>query len=124
MLNVLETVQGQGRSVGPGHHDVAHSIPGMTGIFFDDLISDVAVDPYGRFVVGVGSSAGRIGIFQSDVSALPQASLDLGVGPLFNMETWPRNAGVLTGLEQPVAWERAKERSGLEAGLECIGPSP
>lgn len=69
--------------------DVDNTIPGVTGIFVDDIITDVETDPDGRFVFAVNSSTGSLALMQSDQAVLPTLTIEFGVGPLATAVVWP-----------------------------------
>lgn len=69
--------------------DVDNTIPGVTGIFVDDIITDVESDPDGRFVISVNSSTGSIALLQNDRSVLPALTIEFGIGPLLTATVWP-----------------------------------
>ena len=58
----------------------------MTGIFVGDIMSDVATDPFGRFVVAVLSSTGQLAIITEDAAIRPALTVDLQSGPLLKAE--------------------------------------
>lgn len=70
--------------------DVEQTIPGVNGVFIDDVISAVETDPDGRFVFTVNSSTGTVSIVRDDNAVRPALTIDPGVGPLLHAAVWPR----------------------------------
>ncbi len=69
--------------------DVDNTIPGVTGIFVDDIVTAIETDPDGRFVLSINSSSGTFSIAQDDRAVLPTLTVDPGVGPLLAATVWP-----------------------------------
>jgi hypothetical protein len=68
--------------------DVDRSIPGTTAIYVDDLVSDIAADPDGRFVFTVNSSTGSVSVVRHDDVAVA-VTIDLADEPLFEVAVYP-----------------------------------
>jgi len=82
--------------------DSDETVPGVTGVFVDDIVSDIEADPDGRFVISVNATSGTLGIIVDDFSLQPELVIEPGLGPLASIAVWP-----------PI--ERSLERDG--AGL-------
>lgn len=86
--------------------DVDRSIPGTTAIYVDDLVSDIASDPEGRFVFTVNSSTGSISVVRHDDVAVA-VTVELADEPLFEVAVFPDAAVPREWLEterRRVAW--------------------
>jgi hypothetical protein len=68
--------------------DVDRSIPGTTSIYVDDLVSDIAADPDGRFVFTVNSSTGSISVVRHDDVSVA-VTVELADEPLFEVAVFP-----------------------------------
>ncbi|MEE2785976.1 MAG: hypothetical protein VX589_01470 [Myxococcota bacterium] len=108
--------------------DANRTIPGVTAIFVDDLMSDLEADPAGRFVFTVNSSSGTLSILASDAELTPAVNIDLGRGPLFSadvlaggLESQPATVTGRPRMSTPTAWITAPiAREVLEIDLDAI----
>ncbi len=69
--------------------DVDRTIPGVTAVFVDDLISDVGTHPDGRFVFTVNATSGTLSVIREDRAVREAFKVDLGAGPLLEAAVWP-----------------------------------
>ncbi|MCA9525020.1 MAG: hypothetical protein KC549_01830, partial [Myxococcales bacterium] len=69
--------------------DVSRSIPGVTAVYVDDLVSDIEADPDGRFIFTVNSSSGTLSVIEQETSVREDFKLDLASGPLLEAAVWP-----------------------------------
>ena len=120
--------------------DVDPTIPGVTAVFVDDLVSDVESHPDGDFIFTVNSSAGTLSVVTAEDQLGPAFQVDLG-GPLLEAVVWPPihrvrpNLGVATAfVSQPQAGAvleldlvalGAQDAAGTVKGrFELTGPGP
>lgn len=69
--------------------DSDETVPGVTGIFVDDLVSDLESEPGGRFVIAVNATSGTLAIIVDDFALQPAFVLDPDQGPLASIAVWP-----------------------------------
>lgn len=68
--------------------DIDHSIPGVTSVYVDDLVSDIGADPDGRFVFTVNSSTGSLSVVRHDDVNVAY-TVELTDEPLFETTVFP-----------------------------------
>ena len=90
----------------------------------EDIVSDLEADPFGRFVLSVNSSSGSVSVIKDDDALMPfLPTVDLGVGPLHSIVTWPDVSDSLEVLAgQPVrAWVTAPPKGEIhELNLDAL----
>lgn len=70
--------------------DVDSSVPGVTTLYVDDVVTDIDSHPDGRFLFTVNSSTGHLSIFFDERAGLrPAVDVDLAAGPLLEVAVWP-----------------------------------
>ncbi|MCA9546901.1 MAG: hypothetical protein KC613_20990, partial [Myxococcales bacterium] len=85
--------------------DVDRSIPGITAVFVDDLISDVISHPLGDFVATVNSTTGSLTVIPDESHVAGNLRVELGVAPLLAAVTWPSVDAVAPDFGRPpMAW--------------------
>ncbi len=85
--------------------DVDRSIPGITAVFVDDLITDVVAHPFGDFIATVNSTTGSLSLILDEGDVVPALRVELGVAPLLDAVSWPRIDAPLPAYDQtPRAW--------------------
>lgn len=102
--------------------DVDTTIPGVTAIFVDDLVSDVEAHPDGDFVFTVNSSAGTLSVVKSDTRVREAFKVDLG-GPLLEAAVWPPVGRVrpMPGGAATAFVSQPRDGAVLELDLEALG---
>ncbi len=108
--------------------DSDETVPGVTGIYVDDIVSDLESDPAGRFVISVNATSGTLSIIVDDFALQPALVIEPGLGPLSSIAVWPPIEQALPrdadGLELPAirrAWITAPTaRRVLELDLEQV----
>ena len=115
--------------VGDTHRilDVDHSIPGVTAVFVDDLVSDVASDPDGRFVFTVNSSTGSVSVVRNDDVGVA-STLELSPDPIFEATVYPAATSPRTLVDKDprrLAWLTAPTVGKLiEIDLNALAVAP
>ena len=76
--------------------DIDQTIPGVTGLYVDDVLTDMETSPSGNAILSVVSNgmSGGLGVLIED--GTEAARVDLGYGPLLDLEVFPRSDRVLT----------------------------
>jgi hypothetical protein len=69
--------------------DIDSTIPGVTGLYVDDLMTDLEADPDGRFIFSVVSNGpvGALGVLLED--GVEAVRVEFGYGPLLDADVWP-----------------------------------
>lgn len=70
--------------------DIDPTIPGVTHVGVDGLISTIQMHPYGDFLILLQGSQGVLSLLTDHSSVRPERSLDLGYGPLVSLAVWPK----------------------------------
>jgi len=69
--------------------DVDQSIPGMTALFVDDLVSGIGAHPQGDFIFTLNSSTGSLSLIFRDDQLRESFRVELDSGPLLDLAIWP-----------------------------------
>jgi hypothetical protein len=70
-------------------NDLDRTIPGLTPLGLDGLITDIGVHPYGDFMMIVLGPQGLLSLVDDHDLLRPELNLDLGVGALSSLAMWP-----------------------------------
>ncbi|MCA9538637.1 MAG: hypothetical protein KC620_07095, partial [Myxococcales bacterium] len=89
VLDVVAGEAGESGTAGKRILDVDPTVPGVTGVYIDDLIADVEAHPDGRFVFTLNSTSGTISVLLDDGNLREAGRFALGAGPLFDAVVWP-----------------------------------
>ena len=90
-------------------NDLDRTIPGLTPLGLDGLITDIGVHPYGDFMMIVLGPQGLLSLVDDHELLRPELNLDLGVGALSSLAMWPpevaplpeQNAGAFAYIAAP-----------------------
>ncbi len=93
--------------------DSDETVPGVTGIYVDDIISDIEADPEGRFVMSVNATSGTLAVIVDDFAIEPDLVIAPDVGPLATIAVWP-----------PIEWPRDEARTLAGGGRRAWVSAP